>query len=326
MRVPQGIRTIPLPTMLPIGLVNVYLLEGEPLTLIDTGPRTEDSEAALRKGLKTLGHAVDDLEQILLTHGHVDHTGLAEALRRDSGAKLLVPENDRPIVERFEETFAARRKRFCDALLRSGAPEGTCDLVDDFMEWVQSLGGPARVDGSIRDRDLIRAGRFELKAFHTPGHSAGSTCFLEPDGVLFSGDTIIREVTPNAVFGGADGVSLGLGDYLASLRRLRALPVTDILPGHREPFRDVKQYAAEYQAKFAERQAEIVRLLKQGPQTPFDLVIGLFGTLPIQEVLLGVTEVLGHLEVLTSEGLVASDEKPGQLVFGLVTPSRPRHA
>lgn len=318
MRVPQGIRTIPLPTMLPIGLVNVYLLDGEPLTLIDTGPRLEDAEAALRKGLKDLGHSVADLEQVLLTHGHVDHTGLAETLRAESGARLLVPESDRAIVERFEETFAARRKRFCEELVRAGAPEGTCDLVDEFMEWVRGLGGPARVDGSIREGDVIVAGGRELKALHTPGHSAGSTCFLTVDGTLFSGDTIIRDLTPNAAFGGADGVSVGLADYLGSLRRLRALPVADILPGHRESLRDVRAYAAEYQRKFDERQAEIVRLLRQGgPQTPFDLVGGLFGTLPIQEVLLGVTEVLGHLEVLATTGAVVVGEKGGQSVFSL---------
>jgi len=326
MRVPEGIRTIPLPTMLPIGLVNVYLLEGEPLTLVDTGPRLEDAEAALRRGLKDLGHSVADLEQILLTHGHVDHTGLAETLRAESGAKLLVPESDRAIVERFEETFADRRKRFSLELTKAGAPEGTCDLVDDFMEWIRGLGGPARVDGSIREGDVILAGGRELKALHTPGHSAGSTCFLTVEGTLFSGDTIIREITPNAAFGGADGVSVGLVDYLASLRRLQGLPVADILPGHREAFTDVRRYAGEYQARFAARQAEIVRLLKQGPQTPFDLVGGLFGTLPIQEVLLGVTEVLGHLEVLTAEGLVVSDEKSGQRVFALAAASRPPRA
>lgn len=305
--------------MLPIGLVNVYVIEGEPLTLIDTGPKMEEAHDALRHGLKNLRHSIADVEQILLTHGHIDHAGLAETIRRESGATLLVPQGERDSVDRFPETFEARGKRFREELLRSGAPPETCDLVDDFFDWIRKFGESARVDGVVRDGDLLRAGAVELRAIHTPGHSAGSTCYLEADRVLFCGDSMIRDATPNAAFGGADGVSVGLADHLASLTRLRELPVVHVLPGHRERFEDLKAYIADYMQQFRIRQEAILRLLKPGPLSPFDLMVETFGTLPIQEIFLGVTEVLGHLEVLEIEGAVVVDEKAGHRVYRLAT-------
>ena len=299
---------IPLPTGLPIGLVNAYLLEGDPLTLVDAGPKEEAAEAGLRAGLKALGHSMADIELVLVTHGHVDHAGLAEAVRRESGARVLVPEGDRATVERYTETFAARRRRFRAELLRAGAPEATAGLVDDYVGWAQTLGEPAKVDGVVREGDRIVAGGRELRAVHTPGHTAGSTCYLAADGALLGGDTMLRGLTPNAAFGGADGRAVGLVDYLASLRRLEALPITRVLPGHREPFGDVKGYVRESMARFRERQAAVLALLAKGPCMPFELVVALFAALPIEEILLGLTEVLGHLEVLEAEGRVTARE------------------
>lgn len=154
----------------------------------------------------------------------------------------------------------------------------------------------------------MQAGSTTLKAIHTPGHSSGSTCYLSAEGELFAGDTLLKDMTPNAAFGGADRESVGLGDYLTSLNKVRILKPKIVHPGHRTSLDDVDTYVRYSMNQYRARNEAILRLLREGPATPFELVTRLFGVLPIEEIFLGVTEVLGHLEVLEREGIVALDD------------------
>src|SRR3989440_9196909 len=82
---------ISLPTPFYIGPVNVYLIPEDPVTLIDTGPKTKEATDALRSGLQSAGVAFADLRRIVLSHAHEDHCGLARALRDEAkDAEVLV--------------------------------------------------------------------------------------------------------------------------------------------------------------------------------------------------------------------------------------------
>src|SRR5205809_3321006 len=75
---------ISLPTPFYIGPVNVYLIAEDPVTLIDTGPKTKEAVETLRAGLRSAGVSVSDIRRIVLTHAHEDHCGLARALRDEA--------------------------------------------------------------------------------------------------------------------------------------------------------------------------------------------------------------------------------------------------
>src|ERR1700755_3218793 len=79
-------RIIPIsvPTPFYVGPVNVYLIAEEPLTLIDTGPKTKEAIEALREGLRQARVRVSDLKRIVLTHAHEDHCGLAKQVRDEA--------------------------------------------------------------------------------------------------------------------------------------------------------------------------------------------------------------------------------------------------
>ncbi len=307
MRIRAGLCRIDLPTRLPIGTVNAYLFTDEPVTLLDTGPNLPECLDELTREMRAIDLSPGDIERIVLTHGHVDHHGLTENLRKESGAEVLIPEGDRDMVERYREAFVERREQYREQALRAGAPEATVDLVMDFFEYLVTMGEPAKITESVRDGDTIPAGNTLLKAVYTPGHSSGSTCYLSAEGELFAGDTLLKDMTPIAAFGAADQESVGLADYIASLHRVRTLRPAVVHPGHRATLKDASAYVRISLERYKERQMAILQLLKAGPSTPFDIVERLFGTLPIEEILLGVTEVLGHLEVLELEGIIAVD-------------------
>ena len=89
--VAKGIYQIEIPTPFAVGPVNVYLLEGDYLTLVDTGALTEEAWEALNQGIKEIGYEVKDIKQVVLTHHHVDHCGMLERVREVSGlAHLLI--------------------------------------------------------------------------------------------------------------------------------------------------------------------------------------------------------------------------------------------
>lgn len=309
MKVGEGLHLIEVPTLLPVGTVNLYLLEGEPLTLVDTGPKDQEAHSRINRALRDADYSISDLDQIIITHGHVDHHGLAERLKKESGARVLVHEADREIVQSFSSAFRRRAKSLRSHFLRVGAPEGTVDMLSDFVDYLGQMAEDCPVDGVLRDGELVSAGGKKIKVFHTPGHSPGSCCLLDPTGNLLSGDTLLKDLTPTSVFGSSDGKSMGIADFLHSLHRLKQAPVKRIYPGHREAFADVAEYAARCSARCRERQEQILFALSRGPATPFQLMQELFGSLPIGEAFVALAEVIGHAEILEDEGSLRVEEK-----------------
>lgn len=155
---------------------NVYLLADRCLALIDTG--MPGNETYIIEFIRKLGRNPKELTHIIVTHGHVDHTGSAAELQRLTGAKIVAHKNE--IVTIKYGDFAL-------------APHP--DEVKGFIRKAMSRQGIFKrcpADIAVKDGQVLPY-LGGLRVIHTPGHTRGSMCLLlEKPGVLFVGDAIIN--------------------------------------------------------------------------------------------------------------------------------------
>src|SRR5688572_4400711 len=129
---------IPLP-LAHVGSVNAWLLPGDPVTLIDTGPREACAEAALEAALRRERLRVEDIELVLATHHHLDHVGLAATIRRRSNARIAVLDRVADYVERYAEEVE-RDRRFAHALMaHHGVPGQTVADAEGFWDDIRDM-------------------------------------------------------------------------------------------------------------------------------------------------------------------------------------------
>ena len=268
---------------LPLGIhgvptISAYLLSGDDGdTLVDCGIAAaagkDDSEpdgtAALTAALAVAGSRIERLERLVVTHAHIDHSGLAGAVARRSGGELWMHRRSELDVAKYaapEEAFDRHTLMLADhGMYRPEPTETSVGLRD----WLPSAGGPWTVlDGG----EAFRVGGRSWTVVHTPGHSPGHICLWNADeGLLCSGDHLLQIVSPPVTFEpGCDADPMG--SYLESLDRVRALQPRLILPGHGPPFRDGVQRAGTIAAAKRARLAQIHGLITERAATVPELL------------------------------------------------------
>jgi glyoxylase-like metal-dependent hydrolase (beta-lactamase superfamily II) len=322
------IRTLAIPTPFMVGRVNCYLIEDEPLTLVDTGPNSGQSLDALESALAEHGHRVEDLGRIVLTHQHTDHVGLVGILARRSRAEVVALDRLAPVVEDFG-AHAERDDELAEAImLRHGIPRDVVIALRALSRAFRAWGGQAPVDRALRDGEALEFADRTLVALHRPGHSPSDTLFWDAERrELIAGDHLLAHISSNPLIqlplGGPSGEP-GAGrprallTYLESMRQTRAMPVELVLGGHGEPVRD---HVALIDQRFAghERRAEkILGLLGDAPRSAHAIAVELWGNVAVTQAYLTLCEVLGHLDLLAERGLVAEQEAGGVAVFAAV--------
>ncbi len=313
------LHAIELPTPFPVGPITVYLAAapGEPLTLIDTGPRTADTLSALEGALAALGHNPAELERIVLTHAHVDHFGMAGDLAGRSGASVWTHPWNIAEVGPFDGE-RERRVDFYRVLLQQAAvPTEMTHAVDWVTRGMTAFARPVAVTDSVNEGDsLVLAGR-TWQVLHTPGHARGLICLYEPASrTLISSDHLLAEISSNPVveppLPGQTERPRSLALYQDSLRRIAALPIDRALPGHGPRIDDVPGLVERRLAFHRQRMARILDTLDEGATT-WDLVQALFPSRSSLDTFLAVSEVIGHLDLLELAGRIIAQERDGIL-------------
>jgi glyoxylase-like metal-dependent hydrolase (beta-lactamase superfamily II) len=312
-----GIHAIAVPTPFLVGRVNCYLIEDDPLTLIDTGPNSGKSLDVLERALRELGHRVEDLGLIVITHQHMDHLGLLEILARRSGADVAALDRLGPYLEDFEASATADDEFSMQVMLRHGVPPELVTALGAVGAAFRAFGSSGHVSTRLRDGDQLSLRDRTLTAMHRPGHSPSDTVFW--DGrrrILIAGDHLLAHISSNPLLSrplhcpspppdgaGADRPR-ALLDYIASMRLTRELPAELVLGGHGPPVRDHAALIDGRLRMHDRRARKLRRLLAPAPLTAYDLASRMWGNVSVTQAFLTISEVLGHLDLLLAGGEV----------------------
>ncbi|EHN10625.1 hypothetical protein YqjP [Patulibacter medicamentivorans] len=310
-----GIHRISIPTPFGIGDVNVYLVEGEPLTLVDCGPNSATSLDVLEAGLADLGHALADVEQLVITHQHLDHVGLAATLGRRAGVAVTCLDLLAPVLEDWL-TFAASDDDDARTLmLRHGVEPHVADALRAVAEIVQHWGAPTPVGRRLADGETLTLGGHDFTTHHRPGHSPSDTLLHDPARrIALCGDHLLSKVSSNALISRAlDGSSNGrrpqpLVQYRRSLLATRELEIEIGLGGHGGPVLDHRALIDDRIAHQDRRAEQLLGLLTHGPRSAHQLATTMWGDIAVTQAYLTLSEVLGHLDLLLDAGRVTEDD------------------
>lgn len=296
-----GVHRVSVPLPFPPHEVAAWLLEGpDGHTLVDTGMDTPGARGALRDGAERLGVSPESLTRVVLTHCHIDHFGLAGRVRAWSGAAVWLHEREDRLLREFVHGWPADRARAVGDFRRFGAHEAVAHEFVAATDRIHALYEDFRPDALLRGERGEVPGTGGWEYIHTPGHSPGHVTLYHPERqVLIAGDHVLPRISPNI---GADMYAPDpLTDYLASLRRLRELPVTLVLPSHGAPFEGWTGRIDDLLEHHADR-AETMLEAMQPPATAYELTLRVFQELPPDSRLHAMRETLAHLAHLEREG------------------------
>jgi glyoxylase-like metal-dependent hydrolase (beta-lactamase superfamily II) len=322
-----GIRVMRIPTPFQVGRVNTYLLEDDPLTLIDSGPNSGKALDELERQLDTLGHRLDDIELVIVTHQHIDHLGLVDIVAKRSGAEVAALDLLAPFVENFGADAERDDEEAADLMLRHGISEEVVRALRQVTGSFRAWGSKAHVTRPLHDGEVLELRDRKLEVQHRPGHSPSDTLFWDQERrILIAADHLIKHISSNPLISrpldGSARRTQALVLYLESLARSRELPVEIVLSGHGEPITDHVALIDERFAMHQRRAEKLYRLIAEQPRTGHELAQALWGDVAVTQAFLTLSEVIGHVDLLVNAGYVREVEA-GEVVRYEATSEEP---
>ena len=304
----DGIHCIPIPTPFAVGRVNTYLIEDDPLTLIDTGPNSGKALDELERAVRERGHAIEDLGLIVVSLQHIDLEGRGEILARRSGAEVAGLDSLAGFLADYRENMHLDDEFAEELMLRNGIAADVAHALRAVSAAFRGWGARAEITRRLAEGDEIRLRDRTLTVHHRPGHSPTDTVFHDAERRLLIGaDHLIKHISSNPLI--TRGHSRALITYLGSLRATQAMDVDLVLTGHGDP---VTHHAALIDDRFRmheKRAAKIAkRITTDGPITAHEIAQSLWGRVALTQAFLTLSEVLGHVDLLLERGEVAEEE------------------
>jgi len=335
-----GIHCLPIPTPFRIGRVNTYLIDDDPLTLLDSGPNSGTALDTLERALAAHGRRVEDLELIVISHQHIDHLGLVSILARRSGAQVAALDLLVPWVEHWSEAMDADDAFAERIMAEHGIPEDVRTALIGVSRSYRGWGAAATVTRPLAAGSQLRLRDRSLRVHHRPGHSPSDTIFHdEQRGIVLGADHIMKHISssplisrPLPAAGDGDGDDDGgegdggggesaerphaLEMYADSLNATRAMDGVElVLAGHGDPVTDHVALIDERLRLHARRAKRIQRLIAKGPISAYEIAQSRWGNVAVTQAYMTLSEVLGHVDLLVTGGRVVEQRDGGVVRF-----------
>jgi glyoxylase-like metal-dependent hydrolase (beta-lactamase superfamily II) len=323
-----GIHRLAIPTPFMVGRVNAYLIEDSPLTLIDSGPNSGKALDELEQALAARGHAIEDIELLIVSHQHLDHFGLASILARRSGAEVAALDILAPFLASYGKESDLEDRFARDMMLRHGVPHEVVTALSAVSAGFRGWGSSVEVTRLLKDGEDLQLRDRTLRVLHRPGHSPSDTVFYDQErSTLLAADHLIAHISSNPLLarplGGPgeddpehpDPRPQALVTYMRSLEQTRAMDLSLVLPGHGRPITDHTSLI-DQRFRMHERRAEkIHRLVSERPLSAHEIAHELWGNIAVTQAYLTLSEVLGHVDLLLRDGRAEEVEQDGVTRF-----------
>jgi glyoxylase-like metal-dependent hydrolase (beta-lactamase superfamily II) len=329
--VAPGVHRIPLPLPMDgLRAVNVYALTTDDgLVLVDGGWAIPEAREVLERSLGQLGAGFADIRRFLVTHVHRDHYSLARSLGTELGAEVVLGRGEEAGFAAMEAFDPDAENAFTRVLRRAGAP----DVADAWGANANDARDRDRTGWTLPDRWLdgdhdVPVGARTLAAVQTPGHTPGHYVFADhAEGVLFAGDHVLPTITPSIGFVVPPPVD-PLGDFMASLTKVRGLPDLRVLPAHGPVAPSTHARVDELLAHHEDRLALCLAALSGGPRTaaavagelPWTRHERRYADLDVFNRGMATMETAAHLELLVARGEASRSVGSDEVVSYAATP------
>jgi glyoxylase-like metal-dependent hydrolase (beta-lactamase superfamily II) len=313
-----------------LAFVNAYVIRGNHgYLLVDAGWNTDASFAALQNGMAEIGSDIKEISQILVTHVHPDHYGMAGRVKKLSGASLAMHHIEKGFIDSRYVSMEVLINQIDQLLLANGVPPKMIANLSKATVGLEQYVVVTYPDITLHNDDIVTTGLFTFKVLWTPGHSSGHICLYEPEKkIMLSGDHVLPTITPN-VSVHPQAIENPLGRYFDSLNELKRLEVVLALPGHENPFSDFRKRIDKILQHHEQRNGEIMAALAHKSRTSYQIaqevswgLKGTYQSLPDFHKRIAILETLAHLEMMATKGQV--DRLPGEdiMLFRRTSPPR----
>ena len=308
-----GIAMLRIPTPFQVGRVNCFLIDDDPLTLVDTGPKSDKALDELEHQLAALGRRPEDIELILITHQHLDHFGLVDVVAGRSGAEIAAIDPLADYLEDFEAAAELDDAFAAELMLRHGISEEVVTALRQVSASFRSWGSSAKVTRRLSDGESLPLRDRDLRVGLRPGHSPTDTTFWDADHrLLLAGDHLIGHISSNPVLTRPPDPAAerpqALADYLRSMQLSRELPAEVVLPGHGEPVTNHAELIVKRFAMHQRRAEKLYAEIAAEPRSGHELALALWRDVAVTQAFLTLSEAIGHIDLLVNGGFVREEE------------------
>jgi len=307
--------TLPMPFRLKHVHVFALVHEGG-VALFDTGVNSPETFSKLESSLQALGKTIENIDQIFITHFHMDHCGIAGRIKEISGATIHMSEADGQwIHHNHQEKVDISQLK--EVYRQHGITDRYIEALGRLLNYFRKSTVPFHVDQYLECFETRTIGDFTFEVIPAPGHTRGQVCFFfRKEGFFLSGDHVLPENNPILSPDPYLKDFRPMRSFLDSLRRIEALPVTKVYPGHGEPFSDLKTRIREIEKGYQERKEQILASIKREPQNTLQISQVIFGSnLFAIDQFIAVNETYSYLLELKEEGLIRQERHSGHVLY-----------